>query len=419
MADIRLFIVSNEALSQSSSNGRTLWNIVKDIPSENLAQFYLRGNSDKKICLNNYRVSDRDALNAFLHRKGRDENISSEPLGRNKEIKRTCRNMVLRTLVWKSYCWWKKDFDGFIDNFNPNVVLLQAGDSPFMFAIARKIAKKWKIPLIMYNSETYVLREKLYANIKSFDIFHKILQLDLKNEYKKFMKQVNFCIYATDFIENWYQKKYSHQGKSCALYTISGMQECKPTIQKDDEKTFLYCGNLGLERPIVLDEFAKTLYSVDEKAKLKVFGKFLDEDSEKLLCSNKNVEYGGFIPYEKVLYEIQESTMVIHCESPNRVEELIGGFTTKIADCLACGKPFLVYATRKYPFVQYLESAKAAHIADNQEELKILLEQCIKNENFQNQYLENAKKLAQKNHNANVNRAKFKEILEKVVGVQE
>ena len=162
--DVRLFIVANEVLSDNSSNGRTLLNIVRNVPPENKAQLFLRGVADKRICKNNYKVSDQDALSFFLGKKPNPQqtktNVDASSI---RTTKRNCKNLLLRNVVWKSYRWWKKDFDEFIDNFNPNVVLLQAGDSPFMFAIARKIAKKRNIPLIMYNSETYVLKKKLYS----------------------------------------------------------------------------------------------------------------------------------------------------------------------------------------------------------------------------------------------------------------
>ena len=103
--------------------------------------------------------------------------------------------MVIRDIVWRSYRWWNKDFNKFINDFAPDVVMLQAGDAPFMYAIALKIAKKYKLPIVMYNSEEYVLKEWMYSSAKNTPFWHYVLQRRLKTVYKRFMKQAAFCIY--------------------------------------------------------------------------------------------------------------------------------------------------------------------------------------------------------------------------------
>lgn len=62
----KLLIASNEPLSNSTSNGRTLRNLLLDIPKEQIAQFYIHGTPDLSVCSTLYSVTDRDALNAFL-----------------------------------------------------------------------------------------------------------------------------------------------------------------------------------------------------------------------------------------------------------------------------------------------------------------------------------------------------------------
>ena len=65
----KILIISNNALSKSNSNGRTLLNLLKSISKDNLAQFYISGNPDKEVCSNYFKMSDRNALNCFLHIK--------------------------------------------------------------------------------------------------------------------------------------------------------------------------------------------------------------------------------------------------------------------------------------------------------------------------------------------------------------
>ena len=162
--DGKLLIVANEGIREELSNGRTILNLIKKISPSNIAQFYLHGEPDKKYCGSFFRVTDNDALNTFLHRKNivlhTEKNSESATNTAKKNIKKNCRTMFIRNLIWKSFCWWNKSFDDFINNFSPTVILLVAGDSPFMYAIARKIAKRMSIPVVLYTSENYVLKKK-------------------------------------------------------------------------------------------------------------------------------------------------------------------------------------------------------------------------------------------------------------------
>lgn len=414
----KVLIISNEPLSNRYSNGRTLRNLLLTIPKEQIAQFFLHGTPDEQIVSAFYQVSDKDALNALLMRKRKKAKAKSEsnialtevP---QKKIYKNCKTMVLRDIVWRSYAWWKKDFDKFINDFKPDVVLLQAGDSPFMFAITLKIANKQKIPIIIYNSEEYVLKNKIYSDANEKSIWHKILQNRLKRIYQRLMNKVSFCIYSTEYLENKYQKAYPHKNKSCALYTVS---ELEPLHDKTENEHFslLYCGNLGVGRVIPLDEIAKVLYEVDKNATLDIYGNFASERGKKYICSNPNVRYGGVVPYEQVPQLMSKASMVVHAENADRVEHLKCAFSTKIADNLASGRPFLVYAIKEYPFVQYLKKYDCAHIACTSEELTGILKKCIKDKGYREQYIANAIKTAQQNHSINKNCTKMKRILNKI-----
>lgn len=414
---VRVLIISNEFCCGSSSNGRTLMNMLKGFKPENLAQFAIHGQVDQDFCSHSFKVSDKDALNAFLGRKPKKtpSSSSSHTKGQEKKVvARNYRNLVFRDIVWKSYRWWNKEFTGFIENFNPKIIIFQAGDSPFMFNIARRIAKKYALPIVMYNSENYVLKKQIYNSNEKNNFWHFLLQKFLKNEYKKMMDVASFCIYSTEYLEESYQKVYPHPNKSTTIYTVTDMQNC---AINNESKPFslLYCGNLGVGRVYPLDELAKTLAKVDTNAKLHVYGKFTDQESQQVLCQNKNVEYGGLIPYSELPEKIKQASIVVHAENPERLQNLMGAFSTKIADCLACGKPFLVYASRDYPFVKYLEKNNAAHVAENTKELENVLANCIADTEYRNKYLQNAQNLAKENHCLDKTSQKTQRILKTIL----
>lgn len=416
----KILVVSNECFCKSKSNGRTLMNLLSWADTTQLAQFYLHGDPDKDFCVHYFNVSDQDALNAFMHRKKKTASSPSSSAISSPAVtakasghtayRRNYRNLVIRNLVWSSFSWWNAAFDQFLSDFAPDVILLQAGDMPFMYHIARKIAKQTHAALVMFNTEGYVLKQNMYNNTSPYDVWHKILRAQLRTEYKHFMQEVDFCIYCTEYLEQCYQRKYPHPGKSTALYTVS---ELKPLEDKHDECVFslLYCGNLGVGRIDPLVEMGRALSETDGKAVLHIYGKCITEEDEARLTHQPNIVFHGLVPYETVPKLMSEATMLVHCENNDRVEDLKYAFSTKIADSLACGRPFLVYASREYPFVRYLLDNQCAHVASSYDELVSLLRQCREDAAFRGQYLSNAAATASENHSNRNNAVKIIKIL--------
>lgn len=409
----KVLIISNDACCGSSSNGRTIMNFFWGYPKDKLAQFCIHGTPDETFCESFYRNTDNDALRSFLCKKkiGSQSGANNSNLAssfNNKKIQKNCLNMYIRSIVWNSYRWWDKGFDDFLNRFSPEVIFFQAGDSPFMYGLVRKISKKYGIPIIMFNTESYVLKERIYNGVKKWSLGHILLKNELKRQYKKIMATVDYCIYSMEELEAAYLKKYNYKNKSCTLYTTSELVDLAD--KHGDIFSLLYCGNLGVGRDKPLSEIAKALYEIDPNAVFDVYGKFTSKESENLVCENKNVVFHGLVDYSQVPELMSKASVVVHCENDDRLENLRYAFSTKIADNLSSGRPFLVYAIREYPFVKYIERNSCAHIASSYEELKLVLNNCMLDEKYRNKYSENAKLVSLKNHNKQSNLQKIIEI---------
>ena len=118
--------------------------------------------------------------------------------------------------------------------------------------------------------------------------------------------------------------------------------------------------------------------------------------------------------YEAIPDILRQADMVMHCENKDRLANLRTAFSTKIADSLAVGTPFLVFADREYPFVKYLLRNQCAHIAGNAEELKVVLRQCRNDLTYRYQFVENALLTAAENHSTKGNCRKFNAIIETI-----
>ena len=406
----KILIISAVALEKASSNGRTLLNHVSGLDPSQISQFFIHGDPDPSVCCRYYQVSDHDALNYFLGRKKQTQSSSGESASESgKPVERSHKNLVLRNLVWLSYRWWTPEFEAFLRASDPDAILFQAGDMPFIYSIVLKVAEKLNVPILMYSSEYYVLKKRMYYGASALDPWHTILQKMLKSSYQKFMDKAYYCFYITEDLEAAYQEKYPHPGRSAALYTGSDLT---PLPDLSDSKQFrlLYAGNLGLGRVYPLLEIAEALYEVDPEAKLDLYARFVfDEDYRLTEC--KNIVCHEIVPYDEVPALMSKASMLIHTENSERIENQKYLFSTKIADCLSSGRPFLVYGTREYPFIQYLERHDAAHVASSKEELKALLRRCKEDPDYRNSKITNALAIADKNHRVAVNHRIVDEVL--------
>ena len=125
----RLLVISNNCFSKSSSNGRTLANLLEKWNKERIAQFYIENaEPDFDICKNYYRVTDREVLKSFFgkgpsggsveKRKIKNDENSSKNESK-KKIQRTSITMLLRNMAWNSGKWQTASFKNWIREFSP------------------------------------------------------------------------------------------------------------------------------------------------------------------------------------------------------------------------------------------------------------------------------------------------------------
>lgn len=418
----RLLIISNACLSQNDSNGRTLRNFLVGWDKTKIAQFFVNnGNPDLSVCENYYHISDHDALQVFC--KGAKVNgriaeaneqfsISS---GYQKKRKRNAITMLLREMVWNSKRWRKQGFYEWVNEFSPEVILLQAGDSPFMLKIAAEISKKYHAPLVIYNSEVYYFKKFDYFRARGiahllYPLFRKIL----RRQYKKTLAIAAKSVYCCEAIQAEYDSEFGRPSE--AIYTAT---ELKPALScaKKGMFTVSYLGNLGVGRHDALIDIANVLQAISKDYRLDVYGKIPNEEVQKAFQACDGIRYKGFVRYEDVIQVMQGSHLLIHVENFSDFyrEDLKYAFSTKIADSLASGTAFLLYAPQEMACAQYLTANAAAHVVNRYEDLEHVLRSIAENITYREQYLSSSQSLVQKNHIAEKNCERFQGILKHVV----
>lgn len=419
----KVLVMSHNCFSKNGSNGRTLGSFFLDWQSEDLAQFYISNElPDGFVCSNYFRVLDIEALKAFYSGKKYWKTITGvnvekvlEPgppsLGKiyNKHKEKTAINYVIRNAVWNSCRWKPVEFDSWVDDFSPDIVLLQSGDYEFMIRIALETATSRKIPVVLYNSEDYYFKDN-----KSLSPLYHFYRRSYKKQFERLMKYASHTIYSNEMLQATYNEKFKHE--STVILTATDL---KPGIKKNGDKEFVasYLGNLGIGRHKPLIEIASALHAASANAYLDVYGKTPNAEIEAELRSCPGLRLKGFVTYEEVSRIMTESDLLVHAENDSEFSrrDLKHAFSTKIADALASGVCFLVYGPANIACVKYLRENNAACVITERDALQQTVRNIVAEQGLREKYISNALRLAKQRHNPEINLRLFREIVMGVV----
>lgn len=417
----RVLVISHTCFSSNDSMGSTLASYFKGYDPDAVAQFYIKDMvPNMNVCNHYFMITDGDVLGKLLKpwrgcigkevAKGSGKSTEAgiaKPDNRakgNRALKMLCRN-----LVWASGVWNNRRLHDWIRKFQPDVILCQPGDFPYLLTLTCKLAKKYNIPIMIHQSETYYLKPMLEHNI-AYRIYRRVY----KRAYEKLMAHTSAAIYLCDAIKRDYDQFFSVPSYSIMKAT-NLVPHRKPFHEVEGVK-FLYAGNIGQkvgrDRPLV--EIGKTL---------KQLGYVLDVytantgDHMKDFTEENGIVLHGAVPYNELQAIIEKSDFIIHVES-QREENIIDlqyAFTTKIADMLASGCCPIVYGSPRIASIRYFKETDTACVIEKACDLEKKLQELIGSPAQTQHYVDNALKQARQFHSPEKNSKKFAEIIYEVV----
>ena len=420
----RVLVISNNCFSQSNSNGRTLGNLFYGWPKNKLAQFcVIAKDPNWDLCDNYYCLEDKTVLRAFLHLKkasGRSLHFSNNSQAKfqnavdtqraNIGSKTLCK-VMLRELVWSCKRWNSQSFKTWVDNFNPEVIVLQVGDTSFMIEIAMHIADAKNIPLLVYNTEGYYFFPRNWHSPSSLDcILFPIYRSNYRKKFKKLMQLANHSVYLNDKLQEDYDKAFDKP--SSVIYNSSDMLPFEGDLFMESIPTISYLGNLGLDRDSALIEVGEVLQDLNSNYHIDVYGA-ANEIMKERFEHARGIQYHGMVSYDKVKEIIGESDILFHVESEAgyKSRQLQYAFSGKIADSISSGKCFVLYAPKELACSKYLIDTGAGWFAESKENLKKVLQDVISDSNKRSKILSKAKLVAKRNHTFEGNAIRFQNLL--------
>lgn len=420
----RTLVISNNCFSTSNSNGRTLGNLFEGWPKSNLAQLcVIASNPNWDLCDNYYCIEDKSILRSFVRFTKADgrklvPQFDAEKINgyngdtlRTKVGKKTLFKVCLRELLWSGKRWNSKSFQHWIDDFDPDIIVLQFGDSFFMLDIAYHLAKARNVPLVIYNTEGYYFFPRNWHYISKWDnyvfpIYNRIYH----KKVERVMRIAKHCVYLNNKLKEDYSEVFGN--KATVIYNSSDVEWSDTPLFTSPVPKICYLGNLGLDRDSGIIEIGEVLNSINRDYKIEVYGKADDAIINRFLDA-PGVDYKGMVSYDQVKQVISGSDILFHVETEKGFKErqLQYAFSTKIADSISSGKCFILYAPTELACSKYIRETKAGWFASDKVDLKRVILSIINDPRERMETLIHAKRTAEENHSFTKNARRFQEIL--------
>lgn len=395
----RLLILTNACFFDADSNGRTLAKLFQFYDKSCLAQFFVYGNPDFSVCERYYQVSDRAALMSMLMRKETggvvhvavsDQQYAKEQsIHGDRKVKKTPLNLLLRETVWKLGRWNGKRFKAWVEEFQPEAIFVSVAANPHLCRLAKQLARNYRLPVYVYSTESYYFMDYNYLT-KRPSLFYSLFHAWIKYSYRDLQKYVKQGIFNTPLLQERYAAEFPFPC-TCA-YSPSDIDFQENTTLRE-QRVVSYLGNLGLNRHLALIQLAKILQEIIPDTKLDVYGMIPNENVKQAFNRCQAIRYHGVIPYEAVVSTIHKSDLVVHAEwnDPGMNKTIQYGFTTKIADSVCSGTPFLAFAHKGLAGIDFLIRNQCAFVAESEEELREQLRLALFDEDARRKVIENAK----------------------------
>lgn len=388
---LKVLVISRNAWDNKAGN--TLSNFFQEFMPDQLAQIYCRDElPDNELCENYYCISEKALIKSIFTRQNAGTVITKSEIAENTKLQQAAEagtkfynvfrhyrfTMLLwfRELIWLFGKWKNKELEGFIRDFNPDVIYTDAYDTFYTYRILNYAQKVAKVPYVMFHCDDQLTYRK-FSLSPLFWINRYLLRQHVIKSIKK--AAINYCI--IDEQQKVYNSIVPANYKilnKCADFN----REYKGSVVHKPIR-MLYAGNLHLGRWKTLQKLAeaiKIINTEEEKIILDIYtGKSVSEKKLNKIKVHSSITIHDFVPY-KQLFEIQkESDILLHVESFDLKERLITylSFSTKIVDFFELGKCIVTIGWEKSAPLKYLKGKGVATIITNLNDLQMTLNSLI------------------------------------------
>jgi len=411
-----ILIISNNSLSDSKNNGKTIASFFKNYPKRKVRQLYFNSEKPSGLKIDSfYQITDKDMLDYFLNRKiepGRILNVvpKNNTLRKEKSKKDIPINNITRIIresIWRNYTGLMPKLSKWLDQFSPDIIFFVAGDSLFSYNFVNLITKKYNTKLVTYVTDDYILPRH------SVNIFWWIRRNNILKEMKKTVKKSDLFI----TISQEMRKKYREMFGVDSIILMNTIDTLKMNTEKissnSDYISLVYAGGLHLKRYDTLSLLGKAikrynLKTEGKKLRLKIYSNLTPEDKVLNKINIKDAsQYYGSLNSKELKIKLNNCDIPVHVESfdNNAIKATKLSISTKIPEYLSLGKPILAIGPSEISSMKYLKDC--AHCVTGVDSLENKLSVLINNKELQKSLSIKAINKFEENHNSSLIREKF------------
>lgn len=363
----RILVISNNVLSTTNNNGKTLLSYFDGIPKDNLRQLYFSQEVPMVEGYDYFRISDKDVLKSKLFFKPAGSTIEPVNLkgnqksvnGLKKVFGKNTLTCLLREFLWFG-SWKSRKLIQWLDDFQPTVVFFLAGDSLFAYDVYEYVVKRFKCNSAMYITDDYIL-DRDYENP-----IGKLRRGFIERKIKRALSVSHHFFTVSSVMRSEYFRLFSRDSM-----TIVNMSQELYRPQEDcniekDVITIVYAGSLYYGRDKVIIDVSKAVREYNEKnVRKKIFLKVYTNDVDRL---NGMIDVEGCskcysaIDFEYLVKEYNRADILLFVESFEKkyIEKTRCSLSTKVTEYLSLKKPILAIGPAGIGSMEYLRDVSVS-----------------------------------------------------------
>lgn len=361
-----ILIVSNNVISGTKNNGKTINSIFENYPKEHIRQLYFSSENPEDIDLDGYfQISDKDMVNA-IGNKNKNIGRSKEynPLirqafrdGTSKFILKNDISRLAREVIWHINLKKLKKMFEWLNDFNPTKIFFVGGDSIFAYEIVEYIQKKYNAKLITYITDDYILPRN------TINIFWWIRRNILLKRMKRTISDSIVLVTISELMRKEYFRIFNKQ--SIILMNTTESQKIRKSNSSkrhNQQLNLIYAGGVHYNRYKILNELAVEILKINNQHQNKVkLNIYTNEVPTKGILSKLNIpgasEYCGSLNKFELLEKLNNSDIPVHVESFDKksIESTRLSISTKISEYTSLEKPILAIGPENIASMDYLK----------------------------------------------------------------
>jgi len=368
----RILVISSNAFSDTSNNGKTLASFFKEFPENKVAQLYFNSELPENSYYHNYfRITDYEMVKSIITDKCTCGNkIKSDITKADRKIQEKKKSLIcavknynisriIREILWKSKNWKTEELNQWLEEFSPEIIFLCAGDGVFTYDITKYIKEKFGAKLVVYITDDYVLPRKTVSPFWWLRRNYIIVKM------KDAIQQSDLFITISQQMQETYKEMFN-KDSILAVNMTESMRDESVILNYNKETTLVYAGGLHYKRYTTLNLLAKAIkkYNDDSVNEQKVYLKiYSEQDPNNYVLKCLNVEgaskFCGRLNQTELREVLNSCDIPVHVESfdAKSIESTRLSISTKIPEYLSLGKPVLAIGPNQVASIEYLKDS--------------------------------------------------------------